>query len=136
MDPATKAAHSAAIEPNTVFTSYETYVAGSLDSSPATGSEPPASMPIESDWAPMMEFSSADIFQHSPLGDVLNSLRSLSLSGGPWPNYDRLEWEADNEEVRSPPTTHLIATVDDSTDMLDFDSEDINGMDADDAGEK
>ena len=33
------------------------------------------------------------------------------------------------------PTTHLIATVDDLTDMLDFDSEDINGMD-DDAGEE
>ena len=69
MDPAMKAAHSAAIEPNTDFTSYETRVAGSLDSSPATGSEPPASVPIKSDWAPIMEFSSADIFQHSPLGD-------------------------------------------------------------------
>ncbi|MCS4559129.1 hypothetical protein L9G74_22165, partial [Shewanella sp. C32] len=33
------------------------------------------------------------------------------------------------------PTTHLIATVDDLTDMLDFDSEDIDGMD-DDAGEE
>ena len=62
MDPAMKAAHSTAIEPNTDFTSYETRVAGSLDSSPATGSEPPASVPIESDWAPIMEFSSADIF--------------------------------------------------------------------------
>ena len=79
MDPATEAAHSAVIEPNTDFTSYETCVAGSLDSSPATGPEPPASVPIESDWAPIMEFSSADIFQHSPLGDALNSLRSLSL---------------------------------------------------------
>ena len=82
-----------------------------------------------------MEFTSADIFQHSPLGDVLNSLRSLSLSGDPWPNYVRLEWEADDEEIHSPPTTHLIATVDDLTDMLDFGSEDINGMD-DDAGEE
>ena len=34
MDPATEAAHSAAMEPNTDFT----YVAGPLDSSPATGS--------------------------------------------------------------------------------------------------
>ena len=120
MDLAMEAAHSAAIEPNTDFTSYETCVAGPLDLSPATGSIPPASMPIESDWAPIMEFSSADIFQHSPLGDVLNSLRSLSLSGGPWLNCVRLEWEADDEEIRSPPTTHLIATVDDLTDMLDF----------------
>ena len=82
-----------------------------------------------------MEFTSVDIFQHSPLGDVLNSLRSLSLSGDSWPNYVRLEWEADDEEIRSPPTTHLIATVDDLTDMLDFDSEDIDGMD-DDAGDE
>ena len=86
MDLATEAAHSAAIEPNTDFTSYETCVAGLLDSSPATGSESPALVPIESDWAPIMEFSSADIFQHSPLGDVLDSLRSLSLSADPWPN--------------------------------------------------
>ena len=98
-------------------------------------SEPPASVPIESNWAPIMEFTSADIFQHSPLGNVLNSLRSLSLSGGPWSNYVRLEWEADDEEIHSPPTTHLIATVDDLTDMLDFGSEDIEGMD-DDAGEE
>ena len=51
------------------------------------------------------------------------------------PNYDRLEWEAGDEEIRYPPTTHLIATVDDLTDMLDFDSEEINSMD-DDAGEE
>ena len=91
MDPATEAAHSMVIEPNTNFTSYETCVAGSLDSSLATGSEPPASMPIESDWAPIMEFTSTDIFQHSPFSDVLNSLRSLSLSGEPWSSYVRLE---------------------------------------------
>ena len=28
-----------------------------------------------------------------------------------------------------PPTTHFIATVDDLTDVLDFESEDIDGMD-------
>ena len=83
MDPATEAAHSVAIELNTDFTSYETRVAEPLDSSPAMGSELPVSVPIESDWAPIIEFTSADIFQHSPFGDVLNSLRSLSLSGGP-----------------------------------------------------
>ena len=82
-----------------------------------------------------MEFTAADIFQHPPLGDVLNSLRSLSLSRDSWSNYVRLECEADDEEIHSPPTTHLIATVDDLTDMLDFDSEDIDGMD-DDAGEE
>ena len=31
----------------------------------------------------------------------------------------------------NPPTTHFIATVNDLTDMLDFDSDNINGMDID-----
>ena len=66
---------------------------------------------------------------------MINSLRSLSLSGEPWLNYVRLEWDVDDEEIRCPPTTHLVASVDDLTDMLDFDSEDIDGMD-DDAGEE
>ena len=83
-----------------------------------------------------MEFTSADIFQHSPFGNILNSLRSLSLSRGSWPNYVRQDWDADDEEIRGPPTTHLVATVDDSTDMLDFDSEDIDGMDDDAGGEE
>ena len=82
-----------------------------------------------------MEFTSVDFFQHSPFGDILNSLRSLSLSGGSYPNYVRQDWDADDEEIRDPPTTHLVATVDDLTDMLDFDSEDIDGMD-DDARDK
>ena len=86
MDPATEAADSVAIEPNTDFTSYETRVAEPLDSSPATGSEPHASVPIESDWARIMEFTAADIFQHSPFCDILNSLKYLSLSGEPWPD--------------------------------------------------
>ena len=47
----------------------------------------------------------------------------------------RLEWEADDEEIHSPPTTHLIAIVEDLTDMLDFDFKDIDGMD-DDAGDE
>ena len=66
---------------------------------------------------------------------MLNSLKSLSLSEDSRPNCVRLEWEADDEEIRSPPTTHLIAIVDDLTDMLDLDSEDIDGMD-NDAGEE
>ena len=62
-------------------------------------------------------------------GDMLNSLKSLFLSGGSRLNYVRLEWEAGDEEIRYPPTTHFIATIDDLTDVLDFDSEDIDGMD-------
>ena len=90
IDPTMEAALSVVIEPDTDFTPYESRVAEPRDSSPAMDSEMPASVPIESDWAPIMEFTSADIFQHSPFGDVLNSLRSLSLPGEPWPNYVRL----------------------------------------------
>ena len=79
LDTASGAATSTAIEPNMDLTLHETRVAKLADPSPATDSEPPAPVPIESDWAPIMEFTSADIFQHSPFGDVLNSLRSLSL---------------------------------------------------------
>ena len=135
MDPATEAVSSAAIEPNIDLTLHESRVAKLPDPSPATDSEPPAPVPIKSDWAPIMEFTSADIFQHSPFGDILNSLRSLSLSGESWPNYVRQDWDADDEEIRRPPTTHLVATVDDLTDMLDFASEGIDDMD-DDAGGK
>src|SRR3954470_4520380 len=46
MDPATEAAHSVAIAPNTDFTSYETRVAELLDSSPTTDSELLVSVPI------------------------------------------------------------------------------------------
>ena len=115
MDPATEGAHSAAIEPNTDFTSNKVCVIGSSDSSPTIGSELRASVPIETDGALIMQFTSTDNFQHLPLGDVRNSLKSLSLSGDSWPNYVWLEWEADGEEIRYPPTTHLIATVDDLT---------------------
>ena len=41
---------------------------------------------FESDWAPIMEFTAADTFQLSPFGDILNSLKHLSLSGEPWPD--------------------------------------------------
>ena len=67
-------------------------------------------------------------------GDILNSLKSLSLSGEPWPDCGQEGWDADDEEIQRPPTTHFVATVDDLTDMLDFNFEDIDGMD-DDAGD-
>ena len=51
------------------------------------------------------------------------------------PDYGQHGWDADDEEICSPPTTHFVATIDDLTDMLDFDSEDIDGMD-DDAGDE
>ena len=135
IDHATEALPSAAIEPNIDLNLYESRVVRLPDPSPATDSEPPAPIPSESDWDPIMEFTSADIFQHSPFGDILNSLRCLSLSGGSWPNYVRQDWDADDKEIRCPPTTHLVAIVDELTYMLNFESEDIDCMD-DDAGDE
>ena len=71
-----------AIEPNTITVLCKARNSKVSDSSP--DSEPSAPLPIESDWAPIMEFTAADIFRHSPFGDILNSLKSLSLSGEFW----------------------------------------------------
>ena len=81
IDPTTEVVFLAAIEPNIDLTLHESRVAKLPDPSPAMDSEPPAPVLVESDWAPIMEFTSADIFQHSPFGDILNSLKSLSLTG-------------------------------------------------------
>ena len=134
MDAASGAAIPTAIEPNTSPALRGTHDSKEPDSSP--DSEPSAPLPIESDWAPIMEFTAADIFQHSPFGDILNSLNSLSLSGEPWPDYGQQGWDSDDEEIQNPPTTHFVATVDDLTDMLDFNSEDIDGMDADEGDDE
>ena len=80
LNPAMEAADSAALEPHIDLTSSGACVTRTLDSSPAIGSEPRAFAPIEPDHAPIIEFSSTDIFRHSPLGDVLNSLKTLSLA--------------------------------------------------------
>ena len=68
MDPAMKALPSAEIEPNIDLALHESRVVKLPDPSPATDSEPPAPVPIESDWALIMEFTSMDMFQHSPFG--------------------------------------------------------------------
>ena len=129
LDAAPGAAISTAIEPNTSLVLCKACDSKVSDSVPDYESSAP--LLIEPDWVPIMEFTAADIFQHSPFGDILNSLKSLSLSGEPWPDCGQQGWDADDEEIRSPPTTNFVATVDDLTDMLDFDSEDIDGMDAD-----
>ena len=84
LDTASGAGTSTAMEPNTDLIPCEARDSKVPDSSP--DSEPPAPPPIESDWAPIMEFTAADIFQHSPFGDILSSLKYLSLSGEPWPD--------------------------------------------------
>ena len=123
------AAISTAIEPITSPILCEARDSKVPDSVP--DSEYSAPLSIEPDQAPIMEFTTPDIFQHSPFGDILSPLRYLSLSGEPWPDYGQRGWDTDDEKIQSPPTTHFVATVDDLTDMLDFSSEDIDGMDAD-----
>ena len=81
LDATSGAVIQTAIEPNTSPILCETRDSKELDCSP--DSEPSTPLPIESDWAPIMEFTAADIFQHSPFGDILKSLKSLSLSGEP-----------------------------------------------------
>ena len=84
LDTASGAATSTVMEPNTDLVPCEAHDSEVPDSSP--DSEPPTPPLIKSDWAPTMEFTAADIFQHSPFGDILNSLKCLSLSGEPWPD--------------------------------------------------
>ena len=81
LDVTLGAAIPKAIKPNASPALCMTHDSEDPDSFPY--SEPPTPLPIESDWAPIMEFTAADIFQHSPFGDILNSLKSLSLSGEP-----------------------------------------------------
>ena len=64
LDTTSGAAISKAIEPNAGPTLRVTHDFEDPDSSP--DSEPPAPLPIKSDWAAIMEFTAADIFQHSP----------------------------------------------------------------------
>ena len=133
LDAAPGAAISMAIEPNTSLVLCKPHDSKVSDSVP--DSESSAPLLIKPDWAPIMEFTAVDVFQHSPF-DILNSLKSLSLSGEPSPDYGQHGWDADDEEIRNPPTTHFVATVDDSTDLLDFDSEYIDGIDTDEGDDQ
>ena len=62
LDATPRTATPTAIEPNTSPILCETRDSKEPDSSP--DSEPSAPLPVESDWAPIMEFTAADIFQH------------------------------------------------------------------------
>ena len=62
-------------------------------------------------------------------GRRVKLVKSTIPSRGSQLNYIRFDLEADDGELRFPPTAHLIATVEDLTDMLDYGSEDIDGMD-------
>ena len=108
VDPAPQAACSSALEPNTGLTSVETCNPGPPDSYLAVGSGPHTLEPAEPGWAPVMEFTVADIFQHSPFGDMLNSLKSLSLSGALGRTMSGLSGkQAMKEFATHPPPTSL-----------------------------
>ena len=79
LDPTLEAAYPLALEPNTGLSSGEACNPGPPDSYPVVGSGLHTFEPVKPGCAPLMEFTAADIFQHSPFGDMLNSLKSLSL---------------------------------------------------------
>ena len=120
MDTTSGVAISTAIEPNTSLVLCEARDSKVPDSS--LDSEPSAPLPIESDWAPIMEFTAADIFQHSPFGDILKSLklRSRGINFVACPscsrqNFDVIgvmnELEARLEDVRTPLDVAVIGCV-------------------------
>ena len=78
LNPTTEATDSPALEPHIDLTSHDICVTETPDSFLAISSEPCASADAELDQLSIFEFSAADIFQHSPFGDVLNSLKNLS----------------------------------------------------------
>ena len=55
----------------------------------------------------------------------------MSLARDLQPNNVRFELGADDGEFCFPPATHFIATIEDLTDMFDYGSEDIDGIDDD-----
>ena len=61
------------------LTSHNIRVTGTRDSSLGVSFEPCESVDAELDHLSIFKFSAADVFQHSPMGDLLNSLKTY-----PW----------------------------------------------------
>ena len=96
INPTTEAADSTVLEPHMDLVSHDAYATETPDSSPAVGSEPHEPADAELDRLSIFKFSIIDIFQHSPSGDVLNSLKNLSLAEDSQPNYVRLKLGVDD----------------------------------------
>ena len=62
VDPAPRAAYSSTMEPNIGLTSVEACNLGPPDSYPVVGPGPHTLEPARPGWAPVMEFTTADIF--------------------------------------------------------------------------
>ena len=74
LNPIMGATESAALEPRTDPTSYDTCIDETPDSSPISSFEPCELADTELDPLSIFKFSAADVFQHSPMGDLLSSL--------------------------------------------------------------
>jgi hypothetical protein len=68
----------------------------------------------------------------SKLDEMLDRIRSMSISDGKTSVYNQIRLKADNREIYTPPTTHLVATIDDLTDVLDYGKPSDMEEDADD----
>ena len=76
-----KAIESAALEPHMDLTPCNICFNRTLDSSPVISSGLCTIADTELDRLSIFEFSAADVFQHSPLGDVLKSLKFVLGEG-------------------------------------------------------
>ena len=72
LNPITEATDSAALEPHTDSTSHDICIHGAPDSPLAMSSGPCESADNELDRLSIFKFRAADVFQHSPMGDVLH----------------------------------------------------------------
>ena len=65
------------------------------------------------------------------LNEMLDRIQSLAISDGRTSVYDQI-WEKSGEVgIFNPPSTHLISTVEDLTDVLAYASEEATDMDED-----
>ena len=76
-----EATEFAALEPHTDSTPGNICVNGIPDSFLAISFKPRTPADTELDRSSIFEFSAADVFQHSPLGDELNSLKNVPGGG-------------------------------------------------------
>ena len=105
LDAAPEAATSTVIEPDTSLVLRKARDSKVPDSAP--DSVNPAPLPIKPDWAPIMEFTAADVFQHSPFSNILN-LISVSLcqeSPGRTTANTVGMWTMKKFEAHPPPTS-------------------------------
>jgi hypothetical protein len=87
INPIMGATDPAALEPPADSTPNGVCTNGTPDTSPVSSSEPCEPVDIELDRLSIFKFTATDVFQHSPMGDLLNSLKNLSLTGDSLPNY-------------------------------------------------